>query len=113
MEKHIGDVIVQKVRIISTNCHVYSVYEPEVRTEKHPYGIHQTVTSFGGKPYGQIGSRRIPAEIDEIPGKTDERSQAVRAWYAAQQEEAYAIIISAFPEAATGKRGYGDIEVYE
>jgi len=53
-----------------------------------PMGGHSTITTFDGVWYGQIGTRRLPADLDALPAYSDERSQAVRAWMAEEDAEA-------------------------
>lgn len=100
-----GEVI-QKTRIIGMNLDVYSAWEP---TEDH---AHSTITTFEdyGPWYGRVATRRLTPELDALPAMSRERSEAVGRWHEAQYEEAYALILAAFPEAANGRRSSGHID---
>jgi hypothetical protein len=109
MSNTANSIVIQKTRIIGTKIVAYSAWTPSSYT-----GRHQTVTSIDGVCHGKVGTERIPAEIDALPVYTQERADAVLAWYAAQREIAYAAILAAHPEAAAGQRdGMGQIEVVE
>ncbi len=104
--KYLGDKAVHKYNIIGTNLIVYNAWEPSSIT-----GKHSTITFIDSKCYGQIGTRRMPPEIDVLPAGSEERIKAVRRNYEEQYQEAYRIIIEAFPEASAGTRDMSDIEV--
>lgn len=97
--KHIGDKVVHKYNIIGTNLVVYNAWEPS-----SVMGKHSSITFIDSKCYGQIGHRHMPPETEALPAGTEERVNAVTQNYREQDEEAYRVIIEAFPEAAAGKR---------
>lgn len=100
-------IIVRRIRILSTQCVVYSAWERESVTN-----THQTITTIDGAWYGTLHSRRDESTFAHLRGGSDERFAAVRAHYAANDAAAYAAILATFPEAAEGRRSDGEIEVY-
>ena len=94
---------ITKTKILGTTITVYAAYEP--------YAGHSTFTHLNGVRVGRVGSRQLPAELDALKSMSTERSTRVRAWQAAQYEEAYAAIIAECPEATNGERSMGEIEV--
>lgn len=104
-KRHIGDKIVQKYNIIGTNLVVYNAWEPS-----SVMGKHSSITFIEGKCYGQIGHRFMSPEIEALPAGSKERIEAVQKAYDEQYQEAYRLIVEAFPEAASGSRSMGDIE---
>jgi hypothetical protein len=102
-------IVVQRFRILSTQCVVYRAYE---RTIGGAFGSHQTVTTIDGEWYGTLHSRRDDSTYRHLAGGSDERIAAVRAHYNATDAEAYEAILAAFPDAASGKRNDGDIEIW-
>lgn len=104
--KSIGDKLVQKYNIIGASVMVYNAWEPS-----GIMGKHSTITFIDGKCYGRIGSRHLSPEIDKLPALSNERLYAVRKAFEEQYQEAYNLIIQAFPEAADGSRSMGDIEL--
>ena len=105
--KEIGDKVVERYPILTTALLAYIALEPE------PAGVmgsHSSITYIEGKPYGRIGTRRLPPELERLPPGT-ERVTQVREWQETQYNEAYDLIIKAFPEAKAGKRGMGEIIV--
>jgi len=102
-----GQVKVHAVRIIGTRLVVYSAYEYGDGTTR----THSTVQNFNGRYWGRIGCASLPAELDALPARSDERWAAVRTWQASEYERAYAAIVATFPAAADGRRSMGDITV--
>lgn len=100
-------ILVRRSRILSTQCVVYSAWE-----RGSVAGSHSTITSFDGEWYGTLHSRRDDSTFRHLRGGSDERIAAVQAHYAANDAEAYAAILSVFPEAANGERSDGEIELY-
>jgi hypothetical protein len=98
-----GGVIAEKFNIIGTAVEVAKVWEPREG--------HSTITSFDGAWYGQIGTERLPAELETLPCG-DERYAAVKNWQAAKYARAYALILQAFPEMEGGRYDMGDITVW-
>lgn len=101
--KKVENKIIQRYSILTTDILVYSAWEPSTIT-----GRHSTITSLNNKWYGRIGSRLLPPDINKIPFGP-ERLAAVEKWHKDQYQEAYSLIIEAFPEAKTGHRDMGDI----
>ena len=85
---------ITKTRIIGATSDVYAVWEPS-----SIMGNHHEITSFNAQWYGRIGTRNISAEVDTLPPGS-ERFAAVRQHYQNQYEEAYAAILSKYPELA-------------
>jgi hypothetical protein len=113
---NIGGFTVVRYNIIGTNLFVHEVYEPSPSNGAH-FASHHSLMS--GSTYGQpgtlgkVGTRDLPADIDALPARSDERYHAVRAFHQAQYDEAYALILRAFPDAATGRRDMGDVMTHE
>lgn len=67
--------------------------------KSRPMGDHGWITTDAfGVWYGQIGSRRLPPEIEALKGGSAERIAACEKWWAAQVVEAHELIHRAFPE---------------
>jgi len=98
-------IVVSKVE---TYCdlYIFKAWEPSSYT-----GRHFAVTSIDGKCYGMIGTDPDHSAFDHIAAGSLERIDAVNAEYARRREVAYAEIIAAFPEAATGRRTMNEIEL--
>lgn len=62
-----------------------------------------------GRRWGSVMSRRPPAEITDQPVLSLRRWRATAAYDEDLAEEAYAAIVAARPESASGERWYGDI----
>ena len=90
------ELIVQRVPIITSSTVVFAVYE---KTESPLGGGHSTITTFDDRAgwYGRLGTRRLPAIINEIP-VGEERFETVRGWARVQHDEAYRAILTVFPE---------------
>ena len=101
--KRVGNKVIEKYSIFTTDFVVYCVWEPSAIMWRH-----STITTINGKWYGRIGSRPLPPEMDKIP-VGPERLAAVRKWQEDQYQEAYNLIIGAFPEAQAGSRDMGEI----
>lgn len=101
----IHDRIVKRTNIITTDMYVYSVWEPSA-----VMGRHSTITTFDGVWFGQIGTRPLPANIESLSGP--KRYEAVKAFHAAQYQEAHALIREVFPEAREGRTFMGEIELH-
>jgi hypothetical protein len=91
---------VQIHRIDGYGFTTYDVYEP--------YSGHSTITFEEGVKLGRIGTRSLPADLDALKPWSHEREDAVRAWHAAQYEEAYGLIDQAYPH-NWGRRSMGMI----
>lgn len=82
---------------------IATVWEPS-----SPCGNHATITSFeSGAFFGQLGSRRIPTEIERLRGGSPERIAACEKWRRAQADEAFALLGKA------GVRGTEDRNMVE
>ena len=57
---------------------------------------------------GRIGTRRLPAHLDALEARSDERLERVGNWHDSQYREAYVLIVEAFPE-AEGTKSMGEI----
>ena len=110
----VGDLWASAYRIIGTPHVVFDCYEPA-----RGYESHSSFRTVDGRNMGRVGTRRLPAEIDALPGPytygaTDRgaaRLAAVNRWHEGQYEECYRAICAAFPEACDGKRRSGEIEI--
>ena len=105
-------LIVKKSRIHPRNSDgtwtvMYSVWEPT----DGPAGRHRTITTIDGKWYGRVGTAELPAELDGIQ-VGGQRLAGIRAWYAAQYEEAYETIRAVYPD-LVGQERNGEIETRE
>lgn len=110
----VGGLTVNAGRIIGTPHVVFSCYEPA-----RGYESHSSFLTINGQHMGRVGTRRLPPEIDALPGPyvygvADEgaaRMAAVDRWHRDQYEECYRAICAAFPEACDGRRSSGEISV--
>jgi len=107
--KTIGDKVVKKYSILTTNLVVYEAWEPSPSTIT---AAHRTITTMQGEWYGRIGSRNLPPEVEYLPAGSNERIYAVGKWHEDQYEEAYKLILQAFPEAEGGRRSMGEISLH-
>ncbi len=79
---------------------VYAAYED--------YDGHSTYMHEQGIRMGRIGTRRLPAHLDALEARSDERLERVGNWHDSQYREAYVLIGEAFPE-AKGTRSMGEV----
>lgn len=93
-------------QIIGTKTRVFAAFVPSSYS-----GNHSTLMTIGGQCCGQVGSERLPAELDALKG--EERFQRVRAWRGERQRIAHEAIVAAFPEARLGRPTMAEIEVTE
>jgi len=109
--RSVGDVIVNRFRIIGTRTLVYQALERW--SSENGIGSHSSLTSVDGRDgwYGRVGTKRLPANLDALPAMTQERFDAVDAWHGQEYDRAYAAIIAAYPEAEGGRRRMGEIEI--
>lgn len=107
---------VKRYQIATTALVIYAAYEPtgprlggdgRVLT---PWS-HHSVTRIDDVYFGHVGTADLPDELNALPGLSRERSDAVGAWYKSEWARAHALILQAFPEAASGRRSDGDIEL--
>lgn len=92
--------------------HVYSAWEAD-DFANHQHSTIQSTTGkgltedeTGSRWLGKIGTRRSKCDL---PAMTQERVDFVHAEYAKQYQEAYELIVRAFPEAETLYRSMGEI----
>ena len=104
--KGIGDKVIKKYSVATTDLVVYEAWEPSAIM-----GKHNTITSIDGEWYGRIGTRHLPPELEKLP-PGPERITAVGKWHEDQYQEAYNLILRAFPEAQAGKRSMGEITLH-
>lgn len=109
--KNIGEkmVMVRKYSVGADDLTVYAAWEPSTVGGK---GKHEEVASINGEWYGRIGTRHLPSELKILP-EGDERVRATEKWLGDQWEEAYDLILEAFPEARIGRCGMGEITLLE
>lgn len=105
--KRILDKVVKKYNIAATDLIVYDVWEPSELA-----GPHSTVTTIDGRWYGRLGTRRSTSELEGLAPGSEERFRAVGKWHDDQFEEAYRLIVQAFPEASGGERSMGQISLH-
>ena len=99
--KMIGEFMIQKVKMMGgTDRYVFSAWEPGSL-----FGAHGTVTTEDGVWYGKIGTRAT--EGVELMKDSAARRILVETDRASQGEQARALILSAFPEAAAGQPRWG------
>jgi hypothetical protein len=111
--------VVTKSRIIGTDYVVYTAWEPDgygaghstITYERFPFTGWPDLTQFG--KWGRVGMERLPQALEDLPAGSDERGRRVREWQAAQYERAYNIICDAYPEARSGRRSMGEIEMVQ
>lgn len=90
-----GGLIAHRYSICATSAIGYEVYERAAS----PSGSHSTFART--KEHGWLGditTRRLPSKLDALPTWSDERSQAVKAWYRDLEQTADQCIRSAFPQ---------------
>lgn len=102
---------VQRYDIIGTAITVYGAWEPTAPTGRALYA-HTTIQTIEGRSMGRVGTRGLTPELHALPSFSDARMDAIDAWHEAQEQEAYAAIIAAFPEAQGGRRTEGQIETF-
>ena len=85
---------IRPVNIIGTNHWVVSAWAPRATDENGRYSSSDfsTITTIDGRPYGKIGTERLPAEIDVLPALSAERSAAYRTWREETYRAAYLLI---------------------
>lgn len=105
-----GGILVERSGIIGTRAIVYAAYIP---SPKGVFGTGRgcTIQRFGDQWYVRVGTDPDPALFDHLPAMTAERVKAATAAHDARYEAAYAAILSAYPEAANGRRDMGEITV--
>lgn len=89
---------IHKYNILGTTIVDYAAWEPYTCSNDngHFTRSHSTVTTYAGLSLGDVTMRDIPADMDALPCG-DERVNAVRAWYRANEEAARALVLAAFP----------------
>lgn len=92
--KQVGKYIVSRHQVYTTTLVCYDVYEPAKVDTDSTHSFYQT---FAGKHYGQISSRRLPADLEALPAMTEARLSAVNEWQKANYAEQTAVILEAYP----------------
>jgi len=100
--------LVYGFRVIGTDSWTVAAYEPSSIA-----GPHSSIHSFDwidqvlriSSYWGRIGTRRLPADLEALPARSQERLDAVRAHKASEYEEAHAIIERCY-ELAYGGLGW-------
>jgi hypothetical protein len=106
--RQVGSVFVTRHSIAGTRgLVVYGAYELSSY-----FGPHSSLLSIDGACCGSLASRRLPESVSNLP-VGEERFAACDAFRAQNEEEAYTAIVAAYPEAARGERGRGEVEVWE
>ena len=82
----------------------YSAWEPGKIS-----GTHSTITHLEDGWYGRIGTRWLPAELEALPGGSDERIAKVHAWQADQYTEAYIAIREQVEVPGSARYSMGEI----
>ena len=75
--KTIDSKIIQRYNIIGTTHIEYRVWEFSGHILDNN---HSCITFIDGKLYGELHSRRVPADLDKLPAWTTERVKAIQAW---------------------------------
>ena len=113
-EIRIGEIVVQRSRMggysgTDTEVYVYSAFVPTPSIMGGPFS---TVTTIGEKWYGQLGTeRQLPAALEALPARSEERYTAVSEWHKLKHDQAYLVIEQAFPETLGGSHEMGRIYV--
>jgi len=102
-------VRIDKYKILGTNVTKFAAWEQT--SFNHNFYGHSTITHIDGICHGKIGTRDLDKETNKLPVGPI-RTAAVHKHHNDQYEEAYALIIAQYPEAANGKRDMGEIEIY-
>lgn len=107
-----GALVERVTKLLSGGrCHAYRAYRP---TDGPMSSEYSSLKTFGGVWYGEVGSRRISAEADALRG--EERFRACKVEFEKSYEEAYALILQAFPHLAGAEnatRTMGEIDSWE
>jgi len=91
--------LVERYAMIGCDWVIYAAHAPITG----PGGDYSTIMHHAGQWYGEVASRRLPAELDALPAMTDSRMAAVRAFTAAYVGLEHALILAAYPDAASGR----------
>lgn len=121
-DRFMGEIVVRRYRIITTNLWVYEALEPRTT-----HSTYQTIDRPEGKltcrdasglrrydSFGAIGTQDLPAHIAAMPTHRehlDARLDACKTWRESENTRAHETILLAFPEAAHGVRCGAQIEV--
>ena len=104
----LGGFRVRRFRILGTATWVHQAWAP---MDGFRFGgPFSTIAHEEGRWWGQVGTDRLPTELDALP-RGEERIARVHAWQDANYERAYELIERAFPEAVGGRHSMGDITV--
>lgn len=99
-----------EIRHLSNGAQVHRIdgYGFTTYDAYEPYNGHSTFTFEEGVRLGRIGTRPLTAELDALTPYSQERQDAVGAWHTVQYEEAYGLIVEAYPH-TWGRRSMGAI----
>lgn len=101
------EIVVKETKILMSPFVVFSAWEP--------YDGHGTSMTIDGKNYGRVGTSRIPAVIDALPARSNERSDAYRLWKNEEYKRAYDAIIESRPgilDNVNVRMDMGEIEIW-
>lgn len=96
----VDEVIVNRYSVAATTCIDYTVWEKTRWNAR----THTTITSQ--EPYGQLGdltTRVLTPELEALPTRTRERSDAVQAFFRSLEQQAERYIRRAFPKDFLGE----------
>jgi len=107
-----GRYLIHRYAISGTNLTVYEVREPSELCGPHSNIMRHKHPHHSGY-WGELGTRRLPPELDSLPAMSEERASAVRAYHDALYSLAYeAIERSPYgPETAGATRRSGELTV--
>lgn len=95
------NVLVRRARIIGTDRLYYSAWVPSVLMAPPGQMGHSSINGFGGHIgwWGEIGTERVPPELDALPAFSRDRSDRIGQWSRQNYARAHELICRAFPEA--------------
>ena len=108
---HIDNKAVARHNILGTNVVVYTAYEIDIPVTGE-YHNHTTLQHIDSRHvwYGTITSRMLPRELAEMP-IGPEKFALVDAFRYRNEQEAYTLIMEAFPHTLVGDARDGLIEI--
>jgi hypothetical protein len=100
-------ILVRRSRLLGTVTLMFHAWAPIDGITASPYS---TITHDKDRWWGRLGTERnLPAELEALPPRSQERWDRVHAWHEEQYQRAYQIIERAFPEAVDGHHSMGDV----
>lgn len=85
-------------RSVAIRKGAFGSYEAWARDDSAQFPSYSTITYLGSIRYGQLGSEKLPDELEALPAYSEERKQAVGYWHAMIWERAHSWIFAAYPE---------------